>query len=152
MDLTREVFNLVKNHSNALPDIRKTVVLNAPIEKVWKAVSTSEGIAAWFMPNTFEPVLGHPFILHAGPYGDSPCKVTELDPPKRLGFDWDKDWHAVFELRALEDGKTEFTVIHSGWDATKATKFGQPHPAVRQIMDNGWEKIVKEKLVSYIEG
>jgi uncharacterized protein YndB with AHSA1/START domain len=67
------------------------------------------------MPNTFEPVLGRDFILHAGP--DSPCKVTELDPPNMLGFDWDEDWHVVFELRELEDSKTEFTLIHSGLDA-----------------------------------
>jgi uncharacterized protein YndB with AHSA1/START domain len=142
-----EVFPL----GEKLPEIRKTVVLNAPIEKVWKAVATSEGISAWWMPNTFEPVLGREFILHAGPYGDSPCKVTELNPPHRLGFDWDKDWHVVFELRELEEGKTEFTLIHSGWDADKVTKFGQPHSNVRSIMDGGWEKIVKEKLPSYIE-
>ncbi|MBX6396388.1 MAG: SRPBCC domain-containing protein [Alicyclobacillaceae bacterium] len=134
-----------------MPEIRKTVVLQAPIEKVWKAVATSEGIAAWWMPNNFEPILGRDFVLHAGPYGDSPCKVTELDPPNRLGFDWDKDWHVVFELRKIEDGKTECTVIHSGWDATKVTKFGQPHSVVRSIMDNGWSKLLEEKLPSYVE-
>lgn len=134
-----------------LPEIRKTVILNAPIEKVWKAVATKEGIAAWWMPNTFEPILGRDFILHTGQFGDSPCKVTELDPPNRVGFDWGKDWHLVFELKKLEDGKTEFTLIHSGWDAEKVTEFGQPHSVVRGIMDGGWEKIVKEKLPAYIE-
>ena len=42
-----------------LTEIRKTIVLNASIDKVWKSVATSEGIAAWWMPNTFEPILGH---------------------------------------------------------------------------------------------
>ncbi|KAF0993832.1 SRPBCC domain-containing protein [Geobacillus sp. TFV-3] len=135
-----------------LPEIRKTIVLNAPIEKVWKAVTTSEGIATWWMPNTFEPILGHQFVLHAGPFGDSPCKVTELDPPNLLGFDWGKDWHLTFVLKALEDGKTEFTLIHSGWDAEKTTEFGQPHTVVRKIMDDGWENIVNQKLPAYIEG
>ncbi|WP_134687551.1 SRPBCC family protein [Brevibacillus migulae] len=134
-----------------LPEIRKTVVLNAPIEKVWKAVATSEGIAAWWMPNTFEPVVGRDFILHAGQFGDSPCKVTEIDPPHRVGFDWGKDWHLAFELKQLEDGKTEFTLIHSGWDAAKVTEFGQPHAVIREIMNGGWEGIVKEKLVQYVE-
>lgn len=32
-----------------LAELRKTVILNAPIEKVWKAISTSKGIAAWWM-------------------------------------------------------------------------------------------------------
>jgi len=134
-----------------LPEIRKTVELNAPIDKVWQAVSTSEGIAAWWMPNTFEPVLGHEFVLHAGQYGDSPCKVTELAPPNRVGFDWGKDWHLSIELKKLSDGKTELTLVHSGWDAEKVTEFGQPHTAIRGHMDGGWEKIVKEKLPAYIE-
>ncbi|MFS0612968.1 SRPBCC family protein [Lederbergia ruris] len=135
-----------------LPEIRKTVVIDAPIEKVWKAISTSDGIAGWWMPNSFEPVLGKEFVLHAGQYGDSPCKVTELDPPNRVGFDWGKDWHLSFELKQLEDGKTEFTLVHSGWDAGKVTEFGQPHTAIRGVMDGGWEKIVKEKFPAYIEG
>jgi uncharacterized protein YndB with AHSA1/START domain len=133
-----------------LQEIRKTIILNAPIEKVWNAVSTSEGIAAWWMPSTFEPILGREFILHAGEFGDSHCKVTELDPPNRVGFDWGKDWHLAFELKKL-DGKTEFTLIHSGWDAEKVTEFGQPHSVVRGFMDSGWEKIVNEKLPSYLD-
>ncbi|WP_068776574.1 SRPBCC domain-containing protein [Paenibacillus sp. FJAT-26967] len=134
----------------AMPEIRKTIVIQAPIEKVWQAVSTSEGIAGWWMPSTFKPIVGHEFILHAGPYGDSPCKVTEIDPPNRVGFDWGKDWHLAFELRSL-DGKTEFTLIHSGWDAGQVTEFGQPHSVVRGFMDGGWDRIVQEKLPSYLE-
>jgi uncharacterized protein YndB with AHSA1/START domain len=134
-----------------LPEIRKTIVLNAPIEKVWKAVSTSEGIAAWWMNSTFQPVLGHEFVLHAGPYGDSPCKVTQIEPMDKIGFDWDNDWHLTFELKDLGDNKTEFTLIHSGFDSDKSTKFGQSHSIVRETMDGGWEKIVKEKLRTHLE-
>lgn len=134
-----------------LTEIRKVLVLNASIEKVWKFVATAEGIAAWWMPSTFEPVLGREFVLHAGQFGDSPCKVTELEPPYRLGFDWGKDWHITFELKELEEGKTEFTLVHSGWDPAKVTEFGQPHTVIRGIMDGGWEKIVNEKLPASIE-
>ena len=103
------------------------------------------------MENTFKPELGCAFVLHAGPYGDSPCKVTELEPMKEVGFDWDKDWHLTFEIRDLGDNKTEFTLIHSGFDAEKSTTFGQPHTAVREIMEDGWERHVKEKLPSVVE-
>jgi len=133
-----------------LPEIRKTIILNAPIEKVWKAVATSEGIAAWWMPNTFEPVHGKEFILHAGPFGDSPCKVTKLDPPNTLSFDWGRDWQLTFQLKGLGD-KTEFTLIHAGWDPEKTTEFGQPHSVIRGIMDNGWDKIVNEALPASLE-
>ena len=140
-----------KQVSKELPEIRKIVVLNAPIEKVWKAVSTSEGIAAWWMPNTFRPELGAHFTLHTDKFGDSQCVVTELVPPNLLGFDWDEDWHATFRLRDLGDGRTEFTLIHSGWPAAKKNRFGMSYSTVRDIMEGGWEKTVLVRLGEYVE-
>jgi uncharacterized protein YndB with AHSA1/START domain len=137
--------------NRALPDIRHTLVLNAPIRKVWDAVATAEGIAAWFMPNDFQPVVGHEFHLNAGPFGMSPCKVTEVDPPHRLSFQWGKDWTLTFELTDL-DGKTEFTLIHGGWKADTVTEFGEKHTIVRERMDQGWAKKVAQSLRELVEG
>jgi len=138
-----------QTNSNRLPDIRHTYLFRAPIRKVWDAVATSEGLAAWFMPNNFEPVEGREFHLDAGPYGKSPCRVVELDPPRRLSFRWAKDWLITFELS--EQGEnTEFTLIHSGWDADKVTEFGEAHPIVRDRMDQGWAGL-GQKLGNYIE-
>jgi len=133
-----------------LPAIRQTQIFNAPIQKVWDAVATSEGLAAWFMPNDMQPVVGHEFKLNAGPFGISPCKVTEVDPPHRLSFLWDRDWIITFELKELEGGKTEFTLIHDGWDADQVTRFGQPHAVVRDTMSKGWVGLV-QKLGSQVE-
>ncbi|WP_127530475.1 SRPBCC family protein [Paenibacillus kobensis] len=141
----------MSNPTKSLPDVRKTVLINAPIEKVWKAVSTAEGIAAWFMPpNNFQPVVGFEFVLNAGPFGMSPCKVTLVDPPNRLSFNWGKDWTLTFEL-AEQDGKTEFTLIHGGWSEDTVTEFGQPHAVVREHMGQGWDGIVA-KLAKQFEG
>lgn len=138
------------NHaSQSSLDIQKTITLQAPIQKVWDAVATSEGIAAWFMPNDFQPELGYEFHLNAGPFGNSPCKVTELDPPNRLSFRWGKDWTLTFVLAEV-DGKTEFTLIHSGWDPEGITEFGETHTIVRERMNNGWDGLV-QKLRSIIE-
>jgi uncharacterized protein YndB with AHSA1/START domain len=137
------------NKTNTLPDIRQTVVLNAPIRKVWDAVATSEGIAAWFMPNDFQPVEGYEFHLNAAQFGMSPCKVTVVDPPNRLSFNWGKDWALTFELTELDD-QTEISLIHSGWDADKMTEFGAPHTAVRMNMAEGWAKL-KDALKAYVE-
>ncbi|MGZ4135056.1 MAG: SRPBCC family protein [Tumebacillaceae bacterium] len=139
-----------ENKQGTLPDIVKTVVFNAPIDKVWNAVSTAEGISAWFMPGDLKAEVGHEFTINAGNFGMSPCKVTEVDPPNRLGFDWGKDWHLAFELKDL-DGKTEFTLIHSGWDAETVTEFGQPHTMVRGFMDEGWDKLASGSLRAYVE-
>ncbi|MFC0213976.1 SRPBCC domain-containing protein [Paenibacillus chartarius] len=136
--------------TNTLPDIRQEITINAPIQKVWDAVATAEGIAEWFMPNDFQPVAGHEFHLDAVPFGKSPCRVTELDPPNRLSFRWGKDWTVTFELRE-NDGKTEFTLIHGGWDADTLTEFGESHRIVRDRMNQGWVGIV-QKLKAKIEG
>ncbi|WML48338.1 SRPBCC domain-containing protein [Neobacillus sp. PS3-34] len=133
-----------------LTDIIRKVVFNASIQKVWNAVATSEGLEAWFMPNDMEPIEGHEFHLNAAQFGMSPCKVTKVDPPYTLSFRWGKDWTLTFELKQLEGG-TEFTLIHSGWDASKVTEFGAPHAAVRNNMENGWEAMVENKLRGYVE-
>jgi len=134
----------------AMPDIRYTGVFKAPIQKVWKAVATAEGLSAWFMPNDLKPVVGHEFQLNAGPYGMSPCKVTEVDEPHKISFRWGKDWTLTFELTDLE-GQTEVTIIHSGWNEHTLTEFGQPHPIIRGVMDKGWSGL-HQKLGAYVEG
>ena len=134
-----------------LPEIRKVIVLNATIEKVWNAIATSEGLAAWWMNNTFKPIQEYEFILKSDGFGDSPCKVTELSPPDKLSFDWDKDWHIDFELKKVSDQKTELTLIHSGWDKNKTTGFGQSHKDLRPVMDKGWANLITNKLPQYME-
>ncbi|MCR8844565.1 SRPBCC domain-containing protein [Paenibacillus sp. SC116] len=138
------------NDVSTFAEVRKTVQLNAPIQKVWDAVSTAEGIAVWFMPSNFEPVVGHKFHLEAGPFGKSPCEVTEIDPPNKLSFTWGKDWTLTFLLEEQGD-VTEFTLIHGGWDVDKVTEFGQSHTEVRERMSQGWVGIM-EKLRKTIEG
>ncbi|MBG9451566.1 hypothetical protein ABE67_20455 [Cytobacillus firmus] len=126
-----------------IQDIKQTVILNAPIEKVWKKVSTSEGIEAWFMPNDFKAELGYEFHIQS-PFGPSPCKVTELDEPNRLSFRWDTDgWFVSFILKDL-GGKTEFTLIHGGWKQPDelVKKAGQESAVIRERMSQGWTGIL----------
>src|SRR5690606_26697387 len=139
------------SQEQAIPAIRQTVVIDAPIDRVWEIAATQEGIAAWFMPPVgFEPVAGTEFQLQAGPFGMSPCRVVAVQPPKLLVFQWDKDWTVTFELEEA-DGKTRFTLIHEGWSPDKATAFGESHAVVRERMNGGWVGIL-EKLTAYAEG
>lgn len=135
-----------------LQDIKKTVVLEVSIQKVWNTVSTSEGIALWFMPNDFEPKVGHKFHIQS-PFGPSPCEVIEVDEPNKISFSWDTDgWIVTFLLKALDD-KTEFTLIHSGWKSpdTVLPKANEKSSVVRDRMDNGWDGIVSERLRKVVE-
>ena len=138
---------------NTLQDIKKTVILEAPIQKVWDTVSTAEGIASWFMPNDFQPKVGHEFHVQS-PFGPSPCKVTELDAPHRLSFSWDTDgWFISFILKEV-DGKTEFTLIHGGWKEpdTILPKPNEKSSVIRDRMNHGWEQIVNQGLKKAVEG
>ena len=136
-----------------LQDIKQTLVFDAPIQKVWATVSTSEGIESWFMPNDFEPKVGHEFHVQS-PFGPSPCKVLEVDEPNKISFSWDTDgWVVSFLLKDL-DGKTEFTLIHAGWKApdTVLPKANEKSSVVRERMNFGWVKIVNEGLRKVVEG
>ncbi|WP_338780284.1 SRPBCC domain-containing protein [Metabacillus sp. FJAT-52054] len=137
----------------SLPDIIQTVTLKAPINKVWETVSTSEGIAKWFMPNSFEPEEGFEFHIQS-PFGPSPCRVLEIDPPVKLSFSWDTDgWIVSFLLKDLGDS-TEFTLIHSGWKKPDdlLTKANEKSSIVRDRMSRGWNGIVQERLKKAVEG
>ncbi|MCM3455662.1 SRPBCC domain-containing protein [Heyndrickxia oleronia] len=139
-------------HQNNVPDIKQTVIIQSPIQKVWETVTTSEGIASWFMPNDFELQLGHEFHVQS-PFGPSPCKVLEIDAPNRLTFSWDTDgWFVTFILKDLGD-KTEFTLIHGGWKEADAIvpKAGEKASVIREKMNQGWAGIVN-KLRKLIEG
>ncbi|MGG3518771.1 SRPBCC domain-containing protein [Bacillus pseudomycoides] len=141
------------DQQNTLQDIKQTVIFEAPIQKVWNAVSTSEGIASWFMPNDFEPKVGHEFHVQSL-FGPSPCKVLEIDEPHRLSFSWDTDgWVVSFILKDLGD-KTEFTLIHGGWKQadTILPKANEKSSVIRERMAGGWVAIVNEKLKKVVEG
>ncbi|WP_057914224.1 SRPBCC family protein [Peribacillus muralis] len=140
-----------KQHT--LEDVKKTVMLEASIQKVWDTVSTAEGIASWFMPNDFQPKVGHEFHVQS-PFGPSPCKVLEIDAPHRLSFSWDTDgWIVSFHLKEHE-GKTEFTLIHGGWKQPESIlpKANEKSSVVRDRMAHGWVQIVNERLKKAVEG
>ncbi|WP_026593740.1 SRPBCC family protein [Bacillus sp. UNC437CL72CviS29] len=141
------------DQQNTLQDIKQTVIFEAPIQKVWNVVSTSEGITSWFMPNDFEPKVGHEFHVQS-PFGPSPCKVLEIDEPYRLSFSWDTDgWIVSFILKDLGD-KTEFTLIHGGWKQpdTILPKANEKSSIIQGRMAGGWVAIVNEKLKRVVEG
>lgn len=139
--------------STQTPEIRKQTIFNANIDKVWSAVATQEGINSWFMPNDFKQELGSEFTIQS-PFGPQECKVLELDPPNKLVFSWGVfGWQVSFELKDV-DGKTEFTLIHSGWgpqDEFVPGPANKTHLDIRNTMNGGWESIVNERLRGVVE-
>ncbi|HYE82780.1 MAG TPA: SRPBCC domain-containing protein [Clostridia bacterium] len=128
---------------NALPDIERTIIIDAPIHKVWDEVSTSEGLASWLMPNDFSPVMGLEFTFRSEPKhgwdGVVHCKVMELEPPRRLGFTWkgnNMEQYVSFELVELEKNRTQFLLVHAGWT--------EEHAMIREVMYEGWGYLTED--------
>lgn len=137
---------------NTLQDIKQTIIIEAPILKVWERISNADGIASWFMPNDFEANVGHEFHLQS-PFGPSPCKVTEVDEPNKISFIWDTEgWFLTFLLKDLGD-KTEFTLIHGGWKQPDEVigKANETSAVIRDRMEQGWIGIV-HNLKKVVEG
>ncbi|HET7175559.1 MAG TPA: SRPBCC domain-containing protein [Gammaproteobacteria bacterium] len=63
-----------------------------PPEKVWRALTISELMAEWMLPNDFQPAVGHKFSLRTQPVGGwdgvVAGEVLEVEPPARLAYRW----------------------------------------------------------------
>ncbi|MCA8954562.1 MAG: SRPBCC domain-containing protein [Planctomycetes bacterium] len=124
-----------------------------PIERVWQAIATSRGLAAWLMPNDFEPQPGHRFQFRwkkvPGWRGIVDCEVLEIEPLERLVFSWrGEEGHqptrVTFTLTRVPEG-TRLTLDHDGFRG-----FGGF--LSRQMMRGGWRtKLLQRQLPHALE-
>jgi uncharacterized protein YndB with AHSA1/START domain len=105
-----------------MAEIRHNVVIKATPEKVYKAVTTQEGIESWWCKNTTaKPEVGFVNIFTFGK-DRSEMKVTELAPNK--GTEWKcikstDEWTGTKISFDLEEksGDTILRFAHEGWKA-----------------------------------
>ena len=69
------------------------VVVPGPLEQVWQAIASGEGISAWMMPADVEPRTGGTVTFHMGPDATSHGRVTAFEPPQRIVYE--EDWAAL---------------------------------------------------------
>jgi uncharacterized protein YndB with AHSA1/START domain len=126
-------------------DLRFEATYPHPPERVWRALTDRQALAAWLMENDFEPRLGHHFTFRTKPApgfdGIVHCEVTELEPPRRLAYTWKGgkiDTTVSFALEAVEGG-TRLVLEHNGFS-------GAGGMMVSFILGNGWKKMVQKKL------
>ena len=129
-------------------DIRVDAFLAHPPEKVWRALTDPALLAAWLMPNDFQPRLGHRFTFRTDPApgfnGIVHCEVLDLRPLELLriswrggsGIDTTVTWQLVAEGRG-----TRLFLTHDGFDETDP---GQE--AVRRMLDGGWRGHLVRRL------
>jgi uncharacterized protein YndB with AHSA1/START domain len=93
--------------------IRKEIVLPAPREEVWEALTEPGRLEDWFANDVeidLRPGGGASFRWSNGE--ERHATVTEVEPERRLAFEWDDEGEVAFELDDDGDG-TRLTVVES---------------------------------------
>jgi uncharacterized protein YndB with AHSA1/START domain len=85
------------------PTIRFERRLAHPVERVWRALTEPEDLAAWFpgVPRFAPLQQGAEFVVEGGPGGSG--RILELDAPRLLALEWGGD-ELRFALAADGDG------------------------------------------------
>lgn len=128
---------------------------NAPIEKVWKALTDKDQMKEWYfdIPD-FKPEVGQEFEFTAkGKDGQDfvhKCKVTEVVPPTKLTHSWryegyEGDSSVTFELSAQGD-KTHVTLTHKGLES-----FPPIEAFEKSNFVEGWTYIIGKGLKEFTE-
>ena len=103
-----------------MTNIRHNVVIKVPAEAVYRAITTQQGIEAWWCKQTTaKPELGFTNVFIFGDIRNE-MKVTALSPNKRTEWACEKsigEWigtRIAFELEDRQD-KTLVRFTHDGW-------------------------------------
>ncbi|MBZ9659322.1 SRPBCC domain-containing protein [Mesorhizobium sp. ESP-6-4] len=101
--------------------------LPEPPEKVWRALTEPDLLAAWMMPNDIKAEAGSRFAF-AGPDAPIECEVLEAEPGRVLRYSWhqrpdanDRDRFPAFDsivtftLARTASGGTHLSVVHDGF-------------------------------------
>ena len=128
---------------------------NAPVEKVWSAITRKDEMKQWyFLLTEFKPEVGFGFQFYGGTetkqYLHS-CIITEVIPNKKISYTWKYDGYAgnslvTFELFP-EENQTSLKLTHEGLET-----FPSDNPDfARHNFVEGWNQIIKTSLKDYLE-
>ncbi len=131
-------------------------LFNAPILKVWKAISDREEMKKWYFDLAeFKAEQGFKFQFPGGPDPNKRylhlCEVTEVVAEKKLTYSWRYDGYAgisyvTFELFEQEN-KTLLILTHKGIETFPK----ENADFAVQNFEEGWNEIIHTSLKNYLE-
>jgi uncharacterized protein YndB with AHSA1/START domain len=127
--------------------------VNAPIEKVWNAWTTPEGVKTFFAPDcNIEPRLGgsYEILFHAdakaGERGAEGTRILDMEPARRFVFTWnepptipeihDQQTIVVLEFHPVNANRTRVRFTQMGWGE------GASWDQAYDYFDHGWNEAV----------
>lgn len=104
-----------------MKDILYDFPIQAPVDKVFRAISTADGLNAWWtLRCSGEPALGNEYQLWFGPEYDWRAEVSRFEPNAEFEFlmtrampGWDRT-RVGFHLTE-QGGITQVRFHHRGW-------------------------------------
>ena len=130
-------------------------LLDAPVEKVWKAITDKDQMKEWYFDLAeFRAEPGFQFQFEGGTEDRSYlhlCTITEIIPNKKLQYTWRYDGYegnsvVTFELFA-EGDKTRLKLTHAGLETFPANN---PDFAKKNF-ETGWTEIIGTSLKRFVE-
>ncbi|MBN2413034.1 SRPBCC domain-containing protein [candidate division KSB1 bacterium] len=138
--------------------INKQVTVNASIDKVWEAWTTSEGIKSFFAPDCrIDLKVGGAYEMYfipdaePGSRGGEGVKILALQPPNMLSFTWNAPphlpnvrkqfTHVTVKLTPEGDNTTRVLLTHDGWGD------GEEWDKAFEYFDGVWEQVVLQRLI-----
>ncbi len=126
---------------------------NAPISKVWKAITDKEEMKQWYFDLAeFQPELGFKFQFIGGTEDNQYlhlCEIIEVIPKKKLTYSWRYDGYegnsfVTFEL--FEEGdETRLKLTHRGLESFPANP-----DFAKTNFEMGWDQIINTSLKEYL--
>ena len=102
-------------------DIRQMLLIDAPADTVYRAITEQEGLAGWWTVQALaKPEVGSTADFKFGDRYHTAMRVRGLEPPRRVQWECvegDHEWVGttiVFDLERKGD-QTLLRFVHGGW-------------------------------------
>jgi uncharacterized protein YndB with AHSA1/START domain len=131
-------------------------VYNAPIQKVWKAITDKDEMKKWYFDlSEFKAEPGFEFQFSGqGREGEKylhMCKIIDVIYGKKISYSWRYDnykGNSVVTFELSEEGdKTRLKLTHKGVESFKQNG---PDFAVESFTQ-GWTELIGNLLKNYVE-
>jgi uncharacterized protein YndB with AHSA1/START domain len=143
--------------------IVKEATVKAPLDAVWKAWTTSEGIVSFFAPEAvIEPRPGGRFSVHFNPFappglkGADDMRVLAVQERSLISFTWNAPPHlpearaqrtfVAVRLAPAGENETHVRLTHSGWG--EGGQWDQAHA----YFDRAWGHVLAELQKRFASG
>ncbi|HVB51859.1 MAG TPA: SRPBCC family protein [Acidimicrobiales bacterium] len=141
--------------------IASEVLIEAPIERVWAALTEPASVSAWFCNHkeiSIDLRVGGAMVLDHGDHGRFQTVIVAIAPPNAFSFRWaalhpdvlateENSTLVEFTLKTTPKG-TVLRVLESGFD-TLAVPAGRSLSSLFEDHSGGWPQVIDE-LAKYV--